>query len=336
MDRFFVAYDKTCREKGFSVKWFFSGGKQFDFYNELDIEICERNSAEDCFLNFQKKKDFSFDVVVTHFVELCTSFYKKIEQFGKPYIIAVDHNPRPVNGFKLKKRLKNKLKGKLYSFYINKFIGVSEYTKKQILKDYGKNLSSKTEVIYNGISFEEYDLRSEANHGKFIVASHLRPSKGIQDLINAVSLLNPDLKQQLKIDIFGEGPMETGLKAMVGKEHLEDQIHLCGSSPDLPKLFQHYSYLLQPTYMECFSLSILESLAANVPVVTTPVGGNLEVIKDGINGFVFQPGNIGQLSEIIEDILLRNKSIPEPVNHLIANKYYLEKMVKDHIDLLKI
>ena len=175
------------------------------------------------YLNFQKEKDFNFDVVVTHFVELCTSFYKKIEQFGKPYIIAVDHNPRPVNGFKLKKRLKNKLKGKLYSFYINKFIGVSEYTKKQILKDYGKDLSSKTEVIYNGISFEEYDLRSEANHGKFIVASHLRPSKGIQDLINAVSLLNPDLKQQLKIDIFGEGPMETELKAMVRKKHLEDQ-----------------------------------------------------------------------------------------------------------------
>ena len=197
MDRFFAAYDKTCREKGFSVKWFFAGGKQFDFYNEMDIEICEKISAEDCYLNFQKEKDFNFDVVVTHFMELCTSFYKKIKQFGKPYIIAVDHNPRPVNGFKLKKRLKNKLKGKLYSFYINKFIGVSEYTKKQILKDFGKDLSSKTEVIYNGISFEEYDLRSEANHGKFIVASHLRPSKGIQDLINAVSLLNPEELKQI-------------------------------------------------------------------------------------------------------------------------------------------
>ena len=32
--------------------------------------------------------------------------------------------------------------------------------------------------------------------------------------------------------------------------------------------------------MECFSLSILESLAANIPVITTPVGGNLEVVTN--------------------------------------------------------
>ena len=58
MDRFFVAYDKTCKEKDFSVKWFFSGGKQFDFYNEMDIEICEKISAEDCLFKFSKGKGF--------------------------------------------------------------------------------------------------------------------------------------------------------------------------------------------------------------------------------------------------------------------------------------
>lgn len=336
MDRFFVAYDQKCKTNGFNLKWFFSGGKRFSFYKDLDIEFCPEISVENCFLNFQRKENIEFEFIVTHFVELCTPFFKEVKKNGHPYIISVDHNPRPINGFPFKKRLKNKLKGKLYSQYIDKFIGVSKYTKSQILKDYGKKLSSKTEVIYNGIAFEEYDLKQQENHGQFIVASHLRPSKGIQDLVTAITLLDDELKQLLKIDIFGEGPMEDELKALVKEKKLEDQIRFCGSSPDLPELFQKYSYLLQPTHMECFSLSILESLAANVAVITTSVGGNLEIIEDGTNGFIFEAGNASQLSTIIKEILQHQRTIAGPVNHLIENKYYLEKMVNEHLGLLKL
>ncbi|MGB8706052.1 MAG: glycosyltransferase family 4 protein, partial [Gillisia sp.] len=202
--------------------------------------------------------------------------------------------------------------------------------------DYGKHLAPKTGLIYNGIATQEYARRQEKNYGRFIVASHLRPSKGIQDLIEAVSLLEPGLKQRLEINIFGEGPMEAELKELVKGKNLEKQIRFCGSSPELPGLFKNYSYLLQPTYMECFSLSILESLAANVPVVTTPVGGNLEIIADGQNGFIFAAGNAEQLAEILKGILQQQRSISEPVDELIRNHYDLEKMVKEHLALLEV
>src|SRR5690606_10572648 len=128
--------------------------------------------------------------------------------------------------------------------------------------------------------------------GQFIVASHLRESKGLQDLIEAVNLLEEPFKQKVAIDIFGEGPFMSRLKELVEQYELQPQIKFKGSTSQLPKLFQNYSYMLQPTYMECFSLSILESLAANVPVITTPVGGNLEVITHGSNGFIFSPKDI--------------------------------------------
>ncbi|WP_405199449.1 glycosyltransferase family 4 protein [Christiangramia sp. LLG6405-1] len=334
MDRFFVAYNRECIEKGFTVNWFFSGGVIFDFYIDLNIEICRKESVEECFLNYKARNKSKFEVVITHFVELCTPFFKMIKQYDDPMIVAVDHNPRPINGFPMKKRLKNKLKGKLYSKYIDLFIGVSNYTKQQILKDYGLKLSSKTEVIHNGIAFAEYIKRKNSNNGKFIVASHLRPSKGIQDLIKAVSLLKPEVKQEIEIDIFGEGPMEAELKCLVKKENLQKQFRFCGSSPDLPKLFQNYSYMLQPTYMECFSLSILESLAANVPVITTPVGGNLEVIENGGNGFVFETGNIQQLADTILKIIRGEIMIENSVNPIIENQYNLKTMVESHINLL--
>ena len=308
--------------------------RNLSLYRDLDLHIAGKENLQTFFLKYHHK--FKFDIIITHFLELCTPFFKQLKNYGMPYIISVDHNPRPLQGFPLKKRLKNKLKGKLYSKYTNRFIGVSKYTKAQILKDYGHGLRSKTEVIYNGIETTVYEQRSQENFGKFMVASHLRPSKGIQDLINAVSILSEELKRLIKIDIFGEGPMEKELKKMVKDKNLTDQFNFKGSSPDLPKVFQNYSYMLQPTYMECFSLSILESLASNVPVITTPVGGNTEIIVDGQNGFIFNAGDAQELSNIIMEILQQKKTISKSVHTLVEENYYLEKMVSEHAALLNL
>ncbi len=334
MDRFFIAFDHNCKSKGFEIKWFFSEGKKFEFYKDLDLHIAGEKELETFILNYHQ--EIKFDFIITHFIELCTPFFQKLKSHGKPYIISVDHNPRPILGFPLKKRLKNKLKGRLYAKYIDRFIGVSKYTQEQILNDYGHELHSKSEVIYNGIDIKEYKKRTKENFGKFIVASHLRPSKGIQDLIKAVSILPQEIKDLLKIDIFGEGPMEQELKEMVKNKKLNNQFYFKGSSPDLPDIYQSYSYMLQPTYMECFSLSILESLASNVPVITTPVGGNTEVIVDGQNGFIFEVGNVKELSKIIKAILQEKKAISNSVHTIVEENYYLEKMVCDHVALLNL
>ena len=333
MDRFFIAYDQACKEKGHKVDWFFSNSQVHSFYKNLKVFASEGISAENHFLEYSKDLT-RYDIVITHFVALCTPFFQKLKNEQQAYIIAVDHNPRPINGFPIKKKLRYKIKGLLYAKYIDCFVGVSKYTVNCILDDYGNHLKRKTVLVYNGVKTSLYEERKSENFGKMIVASHLRESKGIQDLIEAVNLLPEQNKVLLKIDIYGEGPMRKELERTVELYHLENQITFKGSSSELPNLLQEYSFLLQPTYMECFSLSILEAMAANVPVITTSVGGNLEVVENEINGFIFESGNIQQLSEIICDILQNRKIIQQPVNSLIENKYYLEKMVADHLSLL--
>lgn len=332
MDRFFIAYDEACKNEGYNVTWFFSGGEKHQYYDNLEVYVFSKDLKLE-FLDFHNK--YSYNIIITHFVELCTPFFKNLKSVGNPYTIAVDHNPRPIDGFSFKKRLKNRLKGLLYSKYTDLFIGVSRYTTESIIEDYGKQLSNKTTLVYNGIDTDLYEKRIGENFGKFIVASHLRPSKGIQDLIRAVSLISEEAKNILEIDVFGEGPMEDELKELVRELNLQEVFTFMGSSPNLPSLIYNYSFLLQPTYMECFSLSILESLAANVPVITTQVGGNLEVITDGENGFIFSAGNYEQLSEILQQILDRRLEIPQAVAPLIENNYYLDRMVTDYLDVMR-
>ncbi len=335
MDRFYVAYDAKAKELGYEVDWFFSNHEEFTFFENLNIYSPKgQQSVEAFFKEFCSQNNKQHSVVVTHFTELCTPFYKWVKLYHKAHVLAVDHNPRPLNGFPLKKRLKNKFKGFWYSKYIDQFIAVSKYTKKHILIDYGNFLDSKTNVVYNGIDISVFKKRVANNENKFIVASHLRESKGIQDLIKAISLLDDAIKKQIKIDIYGEGPYEVFLKDLTKQLALDNCISFKGSSSKLHELFCNYSYMLQPTYMECFSLSILESLSANIPVITTQVGGNLEVITHGDNGFIYQAGDIDALSNIIENIVLQESIITNDVSTLVEKEYYLEKMVNEHIKLL--
>jgi glycosyltransferase involved in cell wall biosynthesis len=334
MDRFYVAYDRKAKELGYEIDWYFLEYQPFDFYSGLTIFSADNQNVESFFLEKINQENIQYDLLVTHFLALCTSFFKKTKATGIQQTIAVDHNPRPIEGFPLSKIIKNKIKGVLYSKYIDQFIGVSEYTRKHILKDYGFFLDQKTSVIYNGINTSVFVKRIQENKNKFVVSSHLRHSKGIQDLIQAVGLLEDAVKNQLQIDVYGEGPYESELLEMTQANHLEKIIHFKGGSSQLNELLSNYRYLLQPTYMECFSLSILESLAANVPVITTTVGGNLEIIEHGKNGFIFEPKDCSALAAILKGIVLGDLKIDEDVSLQIEKDFNVEKMVINHIQLL--
>jgi glycosyltransferase involved in cell wall biosynthesis len=353
MDRFYVEYDARAKHYGYSIDWYFLNYEPFDFYSGLTVFSADNKNVESFFLEKVNQENLKYDVLVTHFLALCASFFKKAKESGIQQTIAVDHNPRPLEGFPLSKIIKNKIKGILYSKYIDCFVGVSEYTRKHILRDYGFFLAGKTSVIYNGIDTSVFVKRTNnleqnqvssfgsfsfgegwGEENKFVVSSHLRHSKGIQDLIKAVSILEDSIQNQIQIDVYGEGPYETKLLEMTKAHKLDGIIHFKGGSSQLNELLANYRYLLQPTYMECFSLSILESLAANVPVITTTVGGNLEIIENNQNGYIFEPKDYSALAEILNNIVLGNLNIDKDVNMQIEKDFNLEKMVEEHIQLL--
>lgn len=336
MDRFYKLYDNELRNEGYQVDWYFTNFEPFDFFKDLKIYSAKGKPVERFFIETTKKKNKEYQLIITHFTSLCTVFYKEFNKLlPQAKIIAVDHNPRPLKGFSFKKRLKKKIQGLLYSKYIHQFIGVSQYTVNHILKDYGNFLKKKTKVIYNGIDINVFKKRTKENKNKFIVASHLRKSKGVQDLLKALSLLQKSKLNKVKIDIYGNGPYQSVLKKLTTDYNLNNIVSFKGSSSNLHQLFSEYSYMVQPTYMECFSLSILESLSANVPVITTTVGGNLEVLTDNKNSYIYSPGDYTALAKILDAIISEKKKISLDTSTIVVEKFYLEKMVEDHINIIK-
>lgn len=336
MDYFFWDFDKKCKENGVEVDWFFPNCSNHGSYSSLTIYSDKTKNVESNFLDFCKKNKPQYSHVFTHFLELCTPFFKKVKQLSNAEIIAIDHNPRPLNGYPLKKRIQKKIKGILYSKYIDLFIGVSNYTKKELIKDFGFQIKNKTQVIYNGIALDDIQVRQKWNETKpsFLTASHLRESKGIQDLIQAVYLLPETIKNEIVIDLYGDGPYRLQLENQIKNLALTYCFNFKGSSSDLKSIYCKYDYMLQPTHMECFSLSILESLSADVPVITTNVGGNEEAIIDGVNGYIFEAKDVNALKTILEEVFLGIKKIDLNTRTDIEKHFSLEQMVKQYFTLL--
>lgn len=333
MDRFFWLFDAECKALGHEIVWFFPNGNQHEGYSQFTIIPANGKSIEQTFLDYNEP----FDVVFTHFLELCTPFYKTVKKEKlAARIITVDHNPRPFGGYPFKKRIQKRVKSLLYSRHIDLFIGVSQYTVNEILKDFGDHLSKKSIVIYNGIEYQKFKQReNRATHvPKFLVACHLRYSKGIQDLIDAVALLPENILEQLQIDVYGEGEYQPVLENKIKENNLLENFVFKGSVPNLYDIYFQYDYLLQPTHMECFSLAILESLSANVPVVTTPVGGNEEVIKNGINGFILPVQDPQSWCDLIAKLYEGEIKISEDTSKLIAAEFSIEKMVTNYVGLI--
>lgn len=336
MDYFFWAFDEAARQCDYSVTWFFPNHERHGKYKEMQIQSNENITMETHFLQSLRQSETHYNTIVCHFLELCTPFYNKVKTLTNARIIAVDHNPRPINGYPLEKKIRKRIKGWLYSKYIDQFIGVSEYTRIELINDFGDQIANKSSVIYNGIDLSQITIRENRNKvkPKFLVACHLRESKGVQDLIRAVNIMHEDIKGQLHIDVYGDGPYRSKLEKLVVQHNLTAQFTFHGSNNRLHQIYHQYDYLIHPTHMECFSLGILESLAANVPVITTPVGGNEEVVEDGINGYIFPVKDITSLSALIEDLYSGTKTIVGDISLNIRLKFTIEKMVQKHLDII--
>ncbi|SHM95627.1 Glycosyltransferase involved in cell wall bisynthesis [Flavobacterium xinjiangense] len=336
MDYFFWQFDKQCAANGIQVDWFFPNQSDHGEYNTLTVFGSEDKAVENYFLSFCKTNKTEYTHIITHFIELCTPFFYKIKQYSTGKIIAIDHNPRPIYHYSLKKRIEKRIKGILFSRYIDLFVGVSNYTVNEIINDFGPHLVKKSKTIYNGVILEDIQVRNHRNIVKpnFLVASHLRESKGIQDLITAVALLPSSIQKTIKIDLYGDGPYKSVLVEKMKQHDVEHCFAFMGSSPNLKAVFLNYDYMLQPTHMECFSLSILESLAANVPVITTNVGGNEEVLVDGENGYIFKAKDIHELKEILEKVYLGHATIQSNTRVIVENGFSLQKMVEQHFALV--
>ena len=181
---------------------------------------------------------------------------------------------------------------------ISTMVAVSEDLKRFIARNVGVP-EERIKVIYNGQEMlpsiaadEKRRLRTElgiapADQILGLVGS-LYPVKGHHHLLAAVPQVLRVYPQATFL-IVGKGDLEDSLREEVTRRGLEKAVRFLGYREDVPKLLSIMDIFVLPSLSEGLSLALLEAMAAGKPVVATNVGGNPELVRDGVTGFSVPP-----------------------------------------------
>jgi len=163
-----------------------------------------------------------------------------------------------------------------------------------------QKLNPKTAFYVHGIglNLERFQkvcrLRSEvrAEFGlkeddKFIVSvGELDDNKNHATVIKALSLLE---NREFKYVICGVGPNRDMLLKMAEVADMKDKVILAGYRSDIPDILHAADLFVFPSFHEGLPVSALEAMACGLPVICSRIRGNVDIVKDGENGFLFEP-----------------------------------------------
>lgn len=118
--------------------------------------------------------------------------------------------------------------------------------------------------------------------------------------------------------LCGRGEKEEELKALVKKEHLEQRVIFCGFRRDVNEILKAADVFLFPSFQEGLPVSVMEAMAAGLPVICSDIRGNRDLI-DEKGGFLFAPEDAVGMSSAIEE-LKQNATLRERMGQYNAKK----------------
>jgi len=191
-------------------------------------------------------------------------------------------------------------------------IALNEYTLRQVAELRRDGLAGvQTFTIPNAVHpglFELPALRSDGSEITLLFSGVLRKRKGLLDLLRALVLLKArGLRPRLLVAGIPPGggdEYQTEVARTIDDE-LPGQVEWLGfvDPEQMPRVYSRADLVALPSYQETAPMVVAEGLAAGRPVIATTVGGVGEMIADGVNGYLVQPGEVEQLADRIQTLV---------------------------------
>jgi glycosyltransferase involved in cell wall biosynthesis len=170
-------------------------------------------------------------------------------------------------------------------------------------------ITAKVRQIYLGIDRRRFaggrddpgkrqDLGVPADRQVVACISQARREKGVEFLVRALARLK-DEPYCPYVLIVGGGPLTGELAKLAEELKVSSFLKFCGVRNDVEDLLAMASFSVLPSLEEAAGLVIIESFAAGKPVIASRVGGIPELINDGVNGVLVQPGDAAGLAAAI-------------------------------------
>lgn len=230
-------------------------------------------------------------------------------QAGYRRVISTEHLP-------MIDRKYRKFPVKLFfTHWIDRVIAIAESNREPLVRRHGVD-AEKIRSLPNGVEpadalpparrdalREEWGI-PEGGLVAGIVAS-LSCRKGHPILLEALGLLEEDpTLPELRVVAIGEGEEGPALRRRAEELGVADHVRWLGSREDAAALIGAFDLFVLPSSMETMPLTILEAMAAGVPVVSTRIYGVVELVDAGETGLLVEAGDAGELAGAIRLLAL--------------------------------
>lgn len=169
---------------------------------------------------------------------------------------------------------------------------------------FSENLQKKAKVIFNPVDYRFYKILRSPNQGEIVTAGRMNDQKRHDLLINAFARVvenHPDVR----LIIYGEGPLRNKLEEQIQSLGLQDKVYLAGNVSDLDEKYTTASTFVLSSDYEGMPNALMEAMAAGVPCISTdcPCGGP-RVLDGGTRTIrLVKVGDVEALSQAICEII---------------------------------
>ncbi|MCE9529637.1 MAG: glycosyltransferase [Planctomycetes bacterium] len=206
----------------------------------------------------------------------------------------------------------------------------------------------RIEVIENGIDLDRYQntlekhelrrkLGLETNRKYVAMIARFHPVKDHGMLLRAIARVAA-VRSDVDLLLVGDGPLRGDLERQTRELGLSDRVRFLGIRHDVPEILQAIDLFALTSVSEAASLTLLEAMAAAMPVVVTAVGGNPEIVREGIDGLLVKRGDdataANAMLSLLEDPILAQR-MGESGQARVEDLYRLDQTVERYFDLYR-
>ena len=196
----------------------------------------------------------------------------------------------------------------------------------------------KVEALANGVETDVFRRVSptlpETERRRIVVPRRLFHKNGVEFLVKAMPLIAEQVDAEAVI--VGDGPERESLEDLTGELGMTDRIHFLGAQThsEMPGILSSAELAVFPSLMEATSVAALESMACELPVAASDVGGLPELI-DGEVGGLFESGNPTALAETVISLLGRDdlSTLGARARARVVEKWSNARLVDRHLEV---
>jgi len=212
---------------------------------------------------------------------------------------------------------------------------VSRFLREATLENF--DVPGEIRVIPNFVDPERFRRRerNKDKSGEKLIChvSNFRPVKRVLDVIRAFALISKEIDSRLIL--VGDGPERAPAEELARELGLAERVCFLGEVGDVAEVLGRADLFLLPSEQESFGLAALEALSCEVPVVATRVGGLPEVVRDGVDGYLVDVGDIIALAEraceILGDETLRER-MGRRARERVLSEFAPERVIPQYLD----